>query len=125
MLKNAAQKGENSSQQPKQTNDKKQKRSHQNAEKGANTIQDKLADARTQMKTSAKSYILAGISDALEEIAEGNFGDFGDEVFGGFAQLSDNLDQSSRQLVDSRLLPKSLPQSEAESKIKTIEATVI
>lgn len=101
-----------------------QKRSQQNAERGANTIQDKLNDARHQMKKSAKSYILAGISDALEEIAEGNFGEFGEEVFGGFIQLSESLDQSSQELVNSRLLPKSLPQSEAEEEIKIIETIV-
>lgn len=100
-----------------------QKRSHQNASEGAGTIKSKLDGARNDIKNSAKSYIIAGINDALVEIANGDFGEFGDEVFEGFNKLSESLDQSSKQLIDERLLPKYLPQSEAE-EIKTIETTV-
>lgn len=98
-------------------NGKQEKRSHQNAQAGANTIQDKLNQARNGIKKGAKSYILAGINDALEEIASGDFGEFGDEVFEGFDKLSESLNQSSKELIDERILPKSLPQSEAESEM--------
>ena len=104
-------------------NGKQEKRSHQNANQGAGNIKSKLDVARNDIKNSAKSYILAGISDALEEIANGDFGDFGDEVFEGFNKLSEGLDQSSKQLIDERVLPKSLPQSEAE--LTTVEVTAI
>ena len=99
-------------------NGKQEKRSHQNAAESANTIQDKLNQARNNMKNGAKSYIIAGISDALEEIASGDFGEFGNEVFEGFNQLSESLDQSSKDLINERILPKSLPQF---TEIKTVD----
>jgi len=102
-----------------------QKRSHQNASEGAGTIKSKLDGARNDIKNSAKSYILAGINDALVEIANGDFGEFGDEVFEGFDKLSESLDQSSKQLIDERVIPKYLPQSEAEEEtIPTVDVKV-
>jgi hypothetical protein len=41
-----------------------------------------LNDAREKVRQSTKNYIIGGgISDALEDIANGNFGELGDEIF--------------------------------------------
>ena len=61
---------------------KRTTRSTENAEQGLNNVQAKLNDARGKVRQSTKNYIIGGgISDALEDITNGNFGELGDEIF--------------------------------------------
>lgn len=91
---------------------KQQTRSETNAQTGAGNIQDKLNAARSKVRDSAKAFVLGGIADALEDIASGDFGDFGDEVFGAFDNFVGEFEQAHKSLREAEISPKySLPSS--------------
>ena len=66
---------------------------------GVSNLQSVLDKAREDVKKGAKAYILAGIPDALNDIANGDFGESGDEiveVVANFGSLFGDLEEASR-----------------------------
>ena len=103
---------------------KQQTRSATNAQTGAGNIQDKLNSARSKVKDSAKAFVLVGIADALEDIANGDFGEFGDEVFEAFDNFVGEFEQAQNSLKEAEISPKySLPSSSFQT-LETEAATI-
>ena len=76
----------------------RQTRSQVNSKQGSATIQQTLDDARQAMRKNAKAYVAAGISDALNDIANGDFGDIGNEIFGSLRQFTEALEMDALTL---------------------------
>lgn len=93
--------GFNTTTKPRKTeqdNGDRQTRSQVNSKQGSATIQQTLDDARQAMRKNAKAYVAAGISDALNDIANGDFGDIGNEIFGSFNQFTEALEMDALTL---------------------------
>lgn len=76
----------------------RQTRSQVNSKHGSASIQQTLDDARQALRKNAKAYVAAGISDALNDIANGDFGDIGNEIFSSFAQFTEALEMDALTL---------------------------
>ncbi|MFB2970350.1 hypothetical protein ACE1CD_15360 [Aerosakkonema sp. BLCC-F183] len=92
---------------------KQQTRSATNAQKGAGNIQDKMIAARQKVKDTTKAFVVGGgISDALDDIANGDFGEFGDEVLTAFDNFIGEFEETHKSLKEAEISPKySLPSS--------------
>jgi hypothetical protein len=73
-------------------------RSQVNSQHGTATIQQTLDDARQALRKNAKAYVAAGISDALNDIANGDFGDIGNEILGSFKEFTEALEMDALTL---------------------------
>jgi hypothetical protein len=100
---------------------KRTTRSAENAEQGLNNVQAKLNDAREKVRQSTKNYIFGGgISDALEDIANGDFGDLGNEIFDALDDFIGGIDSGrlaleSRETAQKKMLPASLESIDLEN----------
>lgn len=71
-------------------------------QQGLNNVQAKLNDAREKVRQSTKNYIFGGgISDALEDIANGDFGDLGNEIFDALDNFIEGID-SGRLALETK-----------------------
>ena len=110
----------------------KANRSQQNAQVGADKIQDKIAQARRKVADSTKAQIIGGgIADALTEIAHGDYGDMGESVFEAFDAFIDELDNSRMSLEAAESDPKflltgssTILDAEYQESSKTQEKTI-
>lgn len=73
-------------------------RSQANSQQGTASIQQTLDNARQAMRQNAKAYVAAGISDALNDIANGDFGDVGNEIFGSLRMFTEALEMDALTL---------------------------
>jgi len=93
---------------------KRTTRSTENAEQGLNNVQAKLNEARQKVRQSTKDFIFGGgISDALEDIANGDFGDLGNEIFDALDVFIGGIDSGrlaleTRETEQKKMLPTSL-----------------
>lgn len=84
-------------------------RSQTNAGQGVSTIQTKLDEARQTVRKSTKNYIVGGgIADALQDIAAGDFGDVGNEVFEALDSFVNGIDDVRLTLEADEHDPKFL-----------------
>ena len=106
-------------------NGHQQTRSETNAQKGAGNIQDKMTAARQKVRDTTKAFVVGGgISDALDDIANGDFGEFGDEVLAAFDNFIGEFEETQKSLKEAEISPKySLPSSSFQT-LET-EAAVI
>lgn len=87
--------------------EKTSKRSQQNAEQGLNNVQQRLDKARQKVRQSTKAYIVGGgIADALADIAIGDFGEIGNEVFEALDAFVDGIDEVRLNLEAAESDPK-------------------
>ena len=100
---------------------KRTTRSTENAEQGLNNVQAKLNDARENVRESTKNYVFGGgISDALEDIANGDFGELGNEIFEALDDFIGGIDSGSlaletRETEPKKMLPASLDCENSEN----------
>jgi hypothetical protein len=100
---------------------KRTTRSTENAEQGLNNVQAKLNDAREKVRQSTKNYIFGGgISDALEDIANGDFGELGNEIFDALDEFIGGIDSGrlaleSRETAPKKMLPAPLKSIDLEN----------
>ena len=88
---------------------KRTTRSTENAEQGLNNVQAKLNDAREKVRQSTKNYIFGGgISDALEDIANGDFGELGNEIFDALDDFIGGIDSGRLALETRETEPKKM-----------------
>jgi len=81
---------------------KRTTRSTENAEQGLNNVQAKLNQARQKVRQSTKDFIFGGgISDALQDIANGDFGELDNEIFDTLDVFIDGID-SGRLALETR-----------------------
>lgn len=84
-------------------------RSAENAEQGLSNVQQKLNAARQKVRQSTKDYIFGGgISDALQDIANGDFGDLGNEIFDALDVFIDGIDSQRLALETRETEPKKM-----------------
>ncbi|MBD2001901.1 MULTISPECIES: hypothetical protein [Cyanophyceae] len=92
------------------------KRSQANADQGVDNIQYKLDEARSAVRDSTKSYIVGGgISDALQDIANGDFGDISNEIFDSLNAFVDGIHNVRLTLEAAESDPKYLLPSESSN----------
>lgn len=87
-------------------------RSQQSAEIAQGTIQDKITAARDAVRKSTKAQIIVGgISDALADIAMGNFDDLELEAIAALDDFTMQLNRTHTLLIEaeSNPVPLSLP----------------
>lgn len=83
-------------------NGSKKSRSTSNAEAGKGLISEKISKARRKVADAAKAQIIGGgLSDALQEIAMGDFGDVGEAILVSFDEFIDGFDQDVKVLKSS------------------------
>lgn len=88
---------------------KRTTRSTENAEQGLNNVQAKLNEARQKVRQSTKDFIFGGgISDALQDIANGDFGELGNEIFDTLDIFIDGLDSGRLALETRETEPKKM-----------------
>ena len=88
---------------------KRTTRSTENAEQGLNNVQAKLNEARQKVRQSTKDFIFGGgISDALEDIANGDFGDLGNEIFDALDVFIGGIDSGRLALKIRKTEPKKM-----------------
>lgn len=89
-------------------------RSHQSAQVAQNSIQDKITAARDAVRRNTKAQIVVGgISDALADIALGNFDDLELDAIAALDDFTSQLNQSHSLLLEAEQnpVPLSLPAS--------------
>ncbi len=87
-------------------NGKSRSRSSANAEQGKGVIGDKIALARRKVCDATKAQIIGGgISDALSEIARGDFGDISEEILVSFDDFIDSFEQDVKALKSAESDP--------------------
>ncbi|MEG4207691.1 hypothetical protein QUA20_27680 [Microcoleus sp. Pol7_A1] len=88
---------------------KRTTRSTENAEQGLNNVQAKLNEARQKVRQSTKDFIFGGgISDALQDIANGDFGELGNEIFDTLDVFIDGIDSGRLALETRETEPKKM-----------------
>lgn len=88
---------------------KRTTRSTENAEQGLNNVQAKLNQARQKVRQSTKDFIFGGgISDALQDIANGDFGELGNEIFDTLDVFIDGIDSGRLALETRETEPKKM-----------------
>lgn len=88
---------------------KRTTRSTENAEQGLNNVQAKLNEARQKVRQSTKDFIFGGgISDALQDIANGDFGELGNEIFDTLDIFIDGIDSGRLALEIRETEPKKM-----------------
>lgn len=88
---------------------KRTTRSTENAEQGLNNVQAKLNEARQKVRQSTKDFIFGGgISDAREDIANGDFGDLGNEIFDALDVFIGGIDSGRLALETRETEPKKM-----------------
>ena len=88
---------------------KRTTRSTENAEQGLNNVQAKLNEARQKVRQSTKDFIFGGgISDALQDIANGDFGELGNEIFDTLDVFIDGIDSARLALETRETEPKKM-----------------
>lgn len=92
-------------------NGKSKSTSTSNAEAGKGLISDKIAQARRKVADATKAQIIGGgFSDALSEIAAGDFGDVGIDILSSFDIFIDGFEQDV-VAIEAAESPKFLPAS--------------
>lgn len=89
-------------------------RSRQNASVAQSSIQDKITAARDAVRRNTKAQIIVGgISDALADIAMGNFDDLELDAIAALDEFTTQLDQTRTLLIEAEVnpVPLSLPAS--------------
>lgn len=82
-----------------------------NAEAGKGLISEKIAQARRKVADATKAQIIGGgFSDALSEIAAGDFGDVGIDILSSFDIFIDGFEQDV-VAIEAAESPKFLPAS--------------
>jgi hypothetical protein len=100
---------------------KRATRSAENAEQGLSNVQQKLNEARQKVRQSTKDFIFGGgISDALQDIANGDFGDLGNSIFDALDVFIDGIDSErlaleTRETEPKKMLPASLESIDLEN----------
>lgn len=88
---------------------KRATRSADNAQQGLSNVQQKLNEARQKVRQSTKDFIFGGgISDALQDIANGDFGDLGNEIFDALDVFIDGIDDQRLALETRETEPKKM-----------------
>ena len=81
-------------------------RSQQSAEIAQGTIQDKITAARDAVRRSTKAQIIVGgISDALADIACGNFDDLELDAIAALDEFTTQLNQTRTLLIEAETNP--------------------
>lgn len=84
-------------------------RSTNNAEVGKGLISDKIAQARRKVADATKAQIIGGgFSDALSEIAAGDFGDLSESILASFDSFIEAFEQDVTS-IEAAESPKLLP----------------
>lgn len=98
-------------------------RSQVNADQGITNIQSKLDEARQTVRKSTKNYVVGGgIADALQDIANGDFGDIGNEVFEALAAFVGGIDNARLTLEAAENDPKYLLPSDELSGLSSFHS---
>ncbi|HLO52492.1 MAG TPA: hypothetical protein VK211_29100 [Kamptonema sp.] len=93
-------------------NGKTKTRSSVNAEQSKGLVSDRIAIARRKVADATKAQIIGGgISDALTEIARGDFGDVSDSILVSLDEFIEGFDQDVKTLKSAESDPKLLSPS--------------
>ena len=87
-------------------------RSHQSAQVAQSSIQDKITAARDAVRKNTHAQIIVGgISDALADIAQGNFDDLELDAIAALDNFTADLNQTHNLLLEAEVnpVPLSLP----------------
>lgn len=107
----------NSKKSPK-TNEKTANRTRSSATSANNQIQEKITNARNAVRKNTKAQIiLGGISDALHDIAIGNFDDLELDAISALDEFTASIEDAHHSLVqlEASTIPLSLPFQLTES----------